>query len=207
MPSCTRTDTTWAVASRVRRGMRIMPSGPLGLLAPGLPAPPGWPGLSPRSEGAPWAASTADAAAGSEHSMSRSGAEVLMSSSRVPWKSILPRDRMPRTPAVRSISSSRWEETMMVMPSAARLRRRARVSSMPAGSRPLAGSSRMSREGRRTSAMAMPRRCFIPREYSRTLLFICSCMCTALTARRTSSSPRSRSRCTMRMFSAPVRCP
>ncbi len=42
---------------------------------------------------------------------------------------------------------------------------RLRISTMPAGSRPLVGSSRMSNEGSDSRAAAMPSRCFIPNEY------------------------------------------
>ena len=96
-----------------------------------------------------------------------------MSSVRVPWKRSPPRETIPSTVAIRSISPSRWEETMTVTPSDANDLRSRRISSIPAGSRPFVGSSRMSSEGLRASAMAIPRRCFMPREYSRTRLSIC----------------------------------
>ena len=52
-----------------------------------------------------------------------------------------------------------------VLPCAARPRNRSRISTMPAGSRPLAGSSRINRSGSLSSAIARPRRCFMPIEY------------------------------------------
>ena len=113
------------------------------------------------------------AARGREQPRSVSGAEALMSSARVPWKRSPPRETIPSTVATRSISPSRWEETMTVTPSDANDLRSRRISSIPAGSRPFVGSSRMSSEGLRANAMAIPRRCFMPREYSRTRLSIC----------------------------------
>lgn len=54
----------------------------------------------------------------------------------------------------------------MVLRSASCLSRRL-GSSIPAGSRPLVGSSRTRVRGSRASAIAVPRRCFMPREQSR----------------------------------------
>ena len=112
----------------------------------------------------PWAVRRRAAAYGSEQSRSVSGAEALMSSARVPWKRSLPCDMIPRTVAMRSISPRLWEETMTVIPLDANDARSRRISLIPAGSSPLVGSSRMSSEGQRTSAMAIPKRCFMPRE-------------------------------------------
>ncbi len=47
---------------------------------------------------------------------------------------------------------------------------RLRISTTPRGSRPLTGSSRISNSGLPMSAIAIPRRCFIPREKSFTFL-------------------------------------
>ena len=63
-----------------------------------------------------------------------------------------------------SISASRWLETKTVMPSSASDRMRSRISTMPAGSSPLVGSSRIKRSGEANMAAAMPRRCFMPSE-------------------------------------------
>src|SRR5699024_3644085 len=93
---------------------------------------------------APWAASRAACARrGSEASMSRSGVAAENRSRRVPWKINLPWLRMPRTVAVLSISPSRCEDTITVTPPSASCRRSSRISSMPAGSSPLVGSSRI----------------------------------------------------------------
>ena len=73
-----------------------------------------------------------------------------------------------RTIATRSHSSctsgSWWLESSTVMPSSASRRISARMSRIPAGSRPVAGSSRISRRGRRSSAAAIPRRWRMPCE-------------------------------------------
>jgi hypothetical protein len=55
------------------------------------------------------------------------------------------------------------------MPSSANDLIRPRISTMPAGSRPLAGSSRISSLGSGSRAAAMPSRCFMPSEYERYL--------------------------------------
>lgn len=63
-----------------------------------------------------------------------------------------------------STSASRWLETNTVVPWSARRRSRLRISMIPAGSSPLAGSSSTSSAGSGSSAAAMPRRCFMPSE-------------------------------------------
>ena len=72
-----------------------------------------------------------------------------------------------------SISDSRWLETKTVRPWPAKARRNSRIHLMPSGSRPLAGSSRISTFGLPIIAAAMPRRCRMPREYPR------NCRCAA----------------------------
>ena len=58
-----------------------------------------------------------------------------------------------------------WLETRTVLPRRARLRSIVRISWMPAGSRPLVGSSKISRSGFFSSVAAIARRCFMPSEY------------------------------------------
>ena len=73
---------------------------------------------------------------------------------------------MPICVAICSTSLSRWLETKTVTPySPGRRRISSRISWIPAGSRPLVGSSRISSGGRPIRAMASPRRCTMPSEY------------------------------------------
>ena len=58
-----------------------------------------------------------------------------------------------------------WLETKTVLPSRPSRRISSRTSTMPAGSSPFAGSSRIRTSGSLRSAPAIPRRCFIPSEY------------------------------------------
>ena len=51
---------------------------------------------------------------------------------------------------------------------------RPRISATPAGSRPLVGSSSSSSSGSEIRAIAIPRRCFIPREYWRAFFLAAS---------------------------------
>jgi len=62
-----------------------------------------------------------------------------------------------------------WLERKTVLPLAPNVRTSSLISRMPAGSRPLLGSSRMRSLGSLSSAAAMPRRCRIPSEYPLTL--------------------------------------
>ena len=62
----------------------------------------------------------------------------------------------------------RWLDKKIVVPSFFSCRRSRRISWMPCGSRPLVGSSKINRGGRRISAAANPSRCRIPCEYVRT---------------------------------------
>ena len=77
------------------------------------------------------------------------------------------RRRCPAAPAGRgrarrpgvhicSTSPSRWLDRNTVVPAAFRRSSNSRISRMPCGSRPFVGSSRISRRGRCSSAMAMP---------------------------------------------------
>ena len=62
------------------------------------------------------------------------------------------------------ISARMWLDTSTVTPAAASSRTRSRISRIPAGSRPLAGSSRISSSGLLSSAEATASRCFMPSE-------------------------------------------
>ena len=57
-----------------------------------------------------------------------------------------------------------WLESITVMPSEESRRTSVFMSRMPAGSRPVFGSSSSSSCGRRMSAAAIPSRCFMPWE-------------------------------------------
>ncbi|CAM5684387.1 hypothetical protein STENM223S_04845 [Streptomyces tendae] len=63
-----------------------------------------------------------------------------------------------------STSASRWLETITVRPAAAYRIITSRISRICGGSRPLVGSSRISRSGRPSMAWAMARRWRMPCE-------------------------------------------
>src|SRR5665647_1930653 len=63
-----------------------------------------------------------------------------------------------------STSSRMWLLTRTVLPCSPSDRIVLRISRMPAGSRPLVGSSKISRSGSLSSVAAMASRCFMPRE-------------------------------------------
>ena len=70
-----------------------------------------------------------------------------------------PSTMMPTWSAVCDTSAKIWLDTIAVMPWPGSERMSPRSSSMPMGSSPLTGSSRMSRRGLSSNASAMPRRC------------------------------------------------
>ena len=72
--------------------------------------------------------------------------------------------------ATASTSISRWLESSTVPPRSAKSRSRPRIQRMPSGSRPLAGSSRISTSGSPSSACASPSRWRMPSEYCLTRL-------------------------------------
>ena len=80
-----------------------------------------------------------------------------------------------RCSAVSAISLIRCEERKTVRPSAARPLSRLRIHRMPSGSRPLAGSSRMTVSGSPSSAEAMPSRWPMPSEKPPTRLRATAC--------------------------------
>ena len=64
-----------------------------------------------------------------------------------------------------STSARMWLDTRTVLPWSASPRMVLRISRMPAGSRPLVGSSKISRSGSLSSVAAIASRCFMPSEY------------------------------------------
>ena len=89
------------------------------------------------------------------------GEQLLHRSPRAPAG---PAAMIPTTSAICWTSARRWLETKTVLPIEARCRSVSRMATIPAGSRPLAGSSRSSSFGSLSSAPAIPSRCFIPSE-------------------------------------------
>ena len=79
-----------------------------------------------------------------------------------PEKTSSPKRMTTRWSHTASISESWCEETMTVRPLRPRSRSSSRISTIPAGSSPFVGSSRMSSSGSERSAAAIPRRCFMP---------------------------------------------
>ena len=72
---------------------------------------------------------------------------------------------IPTAVAIWSTSASRWLDSITVMPyCCGNALMSSRISSIPAGSSPLVGSSKTSSFGNRINAIAMPKRCFIPSE-------------------------------------------
>ncbi len=94
----------------------------------------------------------------------------LSSSASVPWRTRWPRERTTTSSTVCWTSLSTWLETSTVRPSAASARRNCRSQAMPAGSSPLAGSSRISTSGSPSRAPASASRCRMPRLYPPTRL-------------------------------------
>ena len=79
-----------------------------------------------------------------------------------PEATTAPREMTTRWSTVACTSWSRWLDRSTVPPRSAKSRSSPRIQAMPSGSRPFAGSSRISTSGRPTSACAIPRRCRIP---------------------------------------------
>ena len=103
-------------------------------------------------------------------SVARSSASTIVpdsvsSSARVPCAWIRPPPMMIIRSATASTSASRCEESSTVPPRSAKPRSSPRIQRMPSGSRPLAGSSRISTSGSPSSAWARPRRWRMPSEY------------------------------------------
>ena len=74
----------------------------------------------------------------------------------VPWKATEPRRMMVTLSQISSTSSMWWEESKTVKPLSASRLTKARMSRIPPGSRPLAGSSSTSRRGSRSRLAATP---------------------------------------------------
>ena len=111
------------------------------------------------------------AAASASASVARTSMPVpASSSSREPSATILPLPMISSWSATASTSISRWLESRTVPPRSAKSRSSPRIQRMPSGSRPLAGSSRISTSGSPSSACASPSRWRMPSEYCRTRL-------------------------------------
>ena len=89
---------------------------------------------------------------------------VPMMSATLPEASRRPWPMIETVSATCSTSPRMWLLTSTVRPLSARARIVSRISRMPAGSRPLVGSSKMSRSGDFSKVAAMARRCFMPSE-------------------------------------------
>ena len=85
-------------------------------------------------------------------------------SALLPSATITPRPMTTRWSATTSISCSRCDDSRTVPPRSAKPLSSPRIQWMPAGSRPLAGSSRISTCGSPRRACAMPSRCRMPSE-------------------------------------------
>ena len=114
-------------------------------------------------------ARSAPARSGVAQSIWSSKAEPASRSAIGPCRMTLPRSTMATASQVRSTSSSRWDDRTTVRPSATRDWIISRISSMPAGSSPFIGSSRMSSCGSPRRQAATPRRWRMPIEYLDTL--------------------------------------
>jgi hypothetical protein len=104
-----------------------------------------------------------------------------------------------------SASSRRWLDTMTVRPWSASETSSRRISAIPAGSRPLAGSSSTTTSGSRSRAAAIPSRWRIPSEYVATGSSARSASPAAPSARATPSAPIRSSRANNARFRRPVR--
>ena len=90
---------------------------------------------------------------------------AALTSATVPWVTQRPRLRIATRSQVCWISESRWLDTNTVRPSPASVRSSSRTLRIPAGSRPFAGSSRISSAGSLSSAAASASRWRMPSEY------------------------------------------
>lgn len=75
-----------------------------------------------------------------------------------------PSEIMPIWSAICCTSVRMWLERITVIPLEGKERINSRSSSIPTGSRPFVGSSKISRRGLFKIAIAIPNRCFMPRE-------------------------------------------
>ena len=109
------------------------------------------------------------ARSGSEHSIWTSKEDPASSWEIGPCRITLPRSTMATASQVRSTSSRRCDDSTTVRPSDTRDLIMSRMSSMPAGSRPFIGSSRISSWGSPSRQAATPSRWRMPMEYFDTL--------------------------------------
>ena len=102
-------------------------------------------------------------------------------------------------------SASTWLETSTVRPPDANARRKSRSQRTPSGSRPFAGSSRISSSGSPSSAPASPSRWRMPSEYplTRRLPAACSSTVRSTSSARESGMPAARP--SVRRWSRPER--
>ena len=139
-----------------RRRPRPVDCGPVttrrGLGVAGRPRPSGWCSRRGRARARRrWCASR----------WPGSGA-IVRSSAMVPWNATVPRLMIVTLSQISSTSSMSWELSSTVSPLSASRLTRARMSRMPAGSRPLAGSSSTSSRGSRSRLAATPSRWRMP---------------------------------------------
>ena len=97
-------------------------------------------------------------------SVTRPAEAAAINSATLVSATSLPRPITTRCPAVPSSSLIRWLETSTARPSAARERRKPRIHTIPSGSMPLNGSSRIRIGGSPSIAAASPSRWRIPSE-------------------------------------------
>jgi hypothetical protein len=100
----------------------------------------------------------------SRNASSRDGARAARSATRESASS-RPWPITTTCSAISAISLIRWLDTNTTRPCAASDLSRSRIQWIPAGSRPLTGSSSNSTGGSPSSAAAMPSRCAMPSEY------------------------------------------
>ena len=125
-----------------------------------------------------------------------------------PCRMTLPRSTMATASQVRSTSSSRCEDSTTVRPSATRERIMSRISSMPPGSRPFIGSSRISSCGSPRRQAATPSRWRMPMEYFDTLsLALCRMPTRSSAGSMRPFAAGSRAAARIWRFWRPVRCP
>src|SRR5512132_2567307 len=112
----------------------------------------------------PWAASRGRRVAAWGLRTRTSSSVRAVSAARVDWVTNRPRAMITTWSTVWATSASTWLETSTVRPWSASCRRKPRSQWTPSGSRPLAGSSRISTWGSPSRAVARPRRWRMPSE-------------------------------------------
>ena len=123
----------------------------------------------------------------------------------MPWRISRPWSITITSSAISAISDRRWLDTSTALPRPANHCRNSRSHRMPCGSRPFAGSSRISTCGSPSSAPANPRRCRMPSEYPPALRSAASVRSTAPTPRRRSRRTTPEAAASTRRWFRPVR--